>query len=136
MVKNKYFKCPYCDKRFNKDWKVVNHIRQSRSGDHGQMGSLPEGFNKKVLSWGTDEVDTESVPEVKTEDENTDSDNYKVTVINPPKVTQKSILLCPDCNTPKTEWININQIEDASDDEKRSYDYYCPNCKELIKIDE
>lgn len=131
----KEFKCPFCGKSFSDRWRVVNHVRQSRTGDHGPMGSLPDGFDPQTLNF-----DGSTVPGVqdnKTEDPDTkiiDPDLSNVTIINPPVKSKTEILLCPDCNAPKTDWININQVDDASADEKRAYDYMCPECKELIKL--
>jgi len=39
---------------------------------------------------------------------------------------------CPECGTPRSEWININQVDDATEEEKQMYDYVCLKCKELI----
>ena len=125
------FKCPFCKKTASKKWIIVNHIRQSRSGDHGPMGELPEGFNPETL----ENVKPTSNPDVEpSTPDKVKPDISHVEVINPPDKKKVDILVCPDCGTPKTEWININQVDDATEEEKRVYDYCCPNCKELIKL--
>ena len=135
MTKKKTpYKCPFCDKKFTARWRVTNHIRQSRMIDHGAMGEMPEGFNPKNYHY--DMEGTTITKKVENIEEPEPQNNMNVEIINPPIKSKTEILLCPDCNTPKTEWININQCDEATADEKRAYDYICPKCKELIKLDE
>ena len=145
-AKKEIHKCPFCDKTFSKQWRVINHIRQCRGRGHGPMGDLPEGFNPNTYTYdkqgvkaATDPLHTNTQPQTQPEPQpqtKEGSTDFKVEVINPPIKSTTEILLCPDCNTPKTEWLNINQVDEATADEKRAYDYMCPNCGELIKINE
>lgn len=138
MTKKKTpYKCPFCDKEFTTKWRVTNHIRQSRTEYHGKMGELPEGFNPKDYTYNKigSKIRNPNISEPE-KIEKVDPENMKVELINPPIKSATEILLCPDCNTPKTEWININQVDEATAEEKRVYDYMCPKCKELIRLDE
>lgn len=126
------FKCPFCKKTSDKKWIIVNHIRQSRSGEHGPMGELPEGFNPQTLENVKPDIQPSTPDEVKHEN----NVNTTVELINPPKKKKINILVCPECETPKSEWININQVDEATAEERQVYDYCCPNCKELIRLNE
>jgi len=48
--------------------------------------------------------------------------------------------LCPDCRTPQNKWINTEDAEDydinLTCEEKQKYDFVCPECNELINIDD
>lgn len=128
------FKCPFCPKTADKSWKIVNHIRQSRSGEHGPMGQLPPGFNPESLYNTQPNTDLDVKPPTPENDKLQKTTNSNVELINPPKTKIIEIKVCPDCGTPKADWININQLDEATEEEKRVYDYCCPNCKELIRL--
>ncbi len=43
---------------------------------------------------------------------------------------------CPECGTPKSEWIQLDQLDaddpQPTEEEMLNYDYICPKCYELI----
>lgn len=134
----KTYQCPFCDKSFSREWRLTNHIRQSRTGEHGPMGDMPKGFDPDTYLLkkpGLISSEKEIKPPNQSEPENMPG-KMNVEVINPPIKSKTDILLCPDCNTPKTEWIAIRYVDEATAEEKRVYDYMCPSCKELIRLDE
>ena len=138
MTKSKKtYKCPFCDKSFAREWRLTNHIRQSRSGEHGPMGEMPEGFDPDTYQLAKKSLMPIKKTEMDQKNKTLKKNNkMKVELINPPIKSTTDILLCPDCNTPKTDWIAIRYVDEATADEKRAYDYMCPKCKELIKLDE
>ena len=42
---NEKYPCPYCNKEYDKTWKVTNHVRIS-AGDHGPKHSLPKDYKE------------------------------------------------------------------------------------------
>lgn len=127
------FKCPCegCNKSYDKKWKLINHIRQSRSGTHGEMGKLPPGFNPDSLTIGEPETSENVKPEV----EPSENQNMNVEIIKPPKKKPIETLTCPDCGSPKADWIRIEETR-ATEEQKRIYQYVCGNCHELIRVTE
>lgn len=130
------YKCPYCPKEFAIPWKLVNHVRQS-GGNHGPRYSLPKGFDPKELKPFDSNVSTEGLANVsKPFDSNVSMKpiDSNVEVIEPPEKKIVENKVCPDCGSPKEDWININQFPNATEEERQEYDYVCPSCEELIKV--
>ncbi|MBA7496673.1 hypothetical protein ES702_07282 [subsurface metagenome] len=146
MSETEEFLCPYCND--GKDWKMkhllVNHIRQS-SGDHGEKYHFPADY-KERMGEVTGEENTHSEEgeqspdphiEKPTEKPNIPTET-KITKVDPPEIPVVKDHKCPDCGTPKTDWINTKEAFkheiNLSYDEIAEFDYVCPECYELIKV--
>jgi hypothetical protein len=130
------YKCPYCEKTYEKIWQVENHIRAS-SGDHGKKRGFPDGYTKETIK----EVSKESPEVSETQDkENETSPEGLETVqkVDPPEIPIVKENVCPDCGCPKTEWVSVKIAHqhdiNLSKDEIAEFDYVCPKCYELIKV--
>ena len=57
-------------------------------------------------------------------------------VINPMITKVRKLESCPDCDTPKADWIQLDQLDEddppLTEEELQKYDYICPKCRELL----
>lgn len=138
------YKCPYCGNEYPMKHLLVNHIRQS-SGDHGEKYHFPDDYKERM---GVEKIEeTQSGEgEVKTHDPPADPETEKPNIptekkiikVDPPEIPVIKDHKCPDCGTPKSEWINTREAHkheiNLSYDEISEFDYVCPKCYELIKV--
>lgn len=125
-------KCPYCDREFDTPWQMVNHVRIS-AGPHGKKYRMPEDFKLNVSTGENKPLDKPLEPNV-----SNDSNVSNVQGIDPPEKPVVTNQLCPDCETPKADWIAVSQAEEhdinLSAEERKEYDYICPKCMELMRV--
>ena len=138
------YECPYCGNEYPMKHLLVNHIRQS-SGEHGAKYKFPDDYKERmgiepkgegINNSGGDPASppandpAEEKPNIPTE--------TKVVKVDPPEIQVIKDHKCPDCGTPKTEWIATREAHkheiNLSYDEISEFDYVCPKCYELIKV--
>ena len=145
------YKCPYCDKSFKMKHLLVNHVRQSSSGDHGKKYTLPNDFKEKIKieqnkpqkqqleqDLNQNDVPAESLQQEEKPKVEQNKPIQNITHVDPPEIPITKTLKCPDCGLDKSEWINVKEAYkydlNLSKEEIAEYDYVCPNCYELIKV--
>jgi len=140
---NETFKCPYCEKEYPMKHLLVNHIRQS-SGDHGAKYHFPDDYKERMgnyleekSSGGEDQSPAENPPESPPNDPETSTET-KITKVDPPETPITKDYKCPDCGTPKADWIATREAYkheiNLNYEEISEFDYVCPKCYELIKV--
>jgi rubredoxin len=138
------FKCPYCGNEYPMKHLLVNHIRQS-SGDHGAKYHFPDDYkermgmenNEEIPSGGEDQSPANISPESPPNDPETSTET-KITKVDPPETPVTKDHKCPDCGTPKADWIATREAYkheiNLNYEEIAEFDYVCPKCYELIKV--
>lgn len=139
----KGYPCPFCGKECDTAWQLKNHVRAS-GGEHGPKFTFPEGFKVDVSNVTGPPSPNVTEPNVtQTLEPNVtkgpqDGDLTNIQKIDPPKT--KPVLKCPECGSTKEDWIPIANAEDegykVTDEIKKEYDFFCSNCRELIKVRE